>query len=69
MPETWEELSYFERRSCATKRRYKTEPPLPSMTFRAYHCSFCDGWHLASRFKRNGLQYDEQGNPVIPRAR
>lgn len=49
---SWEELSDFERRSCATKRRYKSEPPLPSMAFRAYHCGFCGGWHLASRFKQ-----------------
>jgi hypothetical protein len=50
-PANWNELSDFERRSYATKRRYKTEPPLPSMMFRAYACSFCGGWHLASRFK------------------
>lgn len=48
----WNELSEFERRSCAMKRRYKVEPPLPSIAFRAYHCEFCKGWHLASRFKK-----------------
>lgn len=48
-------------RSCVTKRRYKVEPPLPNMTFYAYRCSFCQGWHLAkkrdaaeSRVMRNG---------------
>jgi hypothetical protein len=63
----WEELSDFEIRSCATKRRY-IEPPLPSMAYRAYRCSFCDGWHLASKFKKNGLQYRKDGYPIIPRA-
>lgn len=47
----WNEMSDFERRSCATKRRFKSEPPLPSMAFRAYPCDFCGGWHLASRYK------------------
>lgn len=50
--ESWEELSNFERRSCATKRRYKSEPPLPSMMFRTYACTVCGGWHLASRYKK-----------------
>jgi hypothetical protein len=61
---TWNDLSDFERRSCATKIRYKREPPLPSMAVRAYKCSFCDGWHLASRYKdrrRIQLWSDEAG--------
>lgn len=59
---TWERRSDFERRSCLTKRRYKTEPPLPSMMFRAYPCDFCQGWHLASRYKKraNGELENDQ---------
>ena len=48
----WNELSDFERRSCATKRRYKVEPPLPSMMFRSYHYDVCNGWHLAPHLWR-----------------
>jgi hypothetical protein len=47
----WSELTEAERR-CAMKHRYKHEPPLPSMMFRAYKCPFCEGWHLASKYKR-----------------
>jgi hypothetical protein len=39
-------LGTFEYRSCISKRRYSVEPPLPNLTFRAYPCSFCNGWHL-----------------------
>jgi hypothetical protein len=47
----WLEASAFERRSCLGKRRWPREPPLPSMMFRAYACSFCGGWHLATRLE------------------
>lgn len=39
----------FEVRSCASKQRFSREPPLPNMTFRAYPCAVCGGWHLATR--------------------
>lgn len=46
----WEQLSEFERRSCATKKRYKVEPHC-RFDERAYPCNICGGWHKASRFK------------------
>lgn len=45
----WLQASDFELRSCLQKRRYSREPALPSMMFRAYHCGFCGGWHLATK--------------------
>lgn len=39
----------FLLRSCAMKRRYPIEPPLPDMTWRAYPCGFCNGWHLTRK--------------------
>lgn len=55
----WDQLSEFEIRSCATKRRFKSEPPLPSMAYRSYPCDFCGGWHLASRYKKPGSWKDK----------
>lgn len=47
-PQLGTEMSVFEWRSCASKRRYAAEPVPPSIAFYSYHCRFCDGWHLAT---------------------
>ena len=64
----WNELSDFERRSCATKKRYAIEPST-TMAYRAYACNFCGGWHIASRYKKSAIRYNKDGAPIVPRSR
>lgn len=61
----WNELSYFELRSCATKKRFSCEPPLPNMMFRAYACSVCGGWHLATKKKYQKLRRQPSPDPRL----
>lgn len=46
----------FRYWSCVRKKWFRTqaqaESAIINMTMRAYHCGFCDGWHLAT--KREG---------------
>lgn len=54
-PVNWEQIDYFVRRSCATKKRFARKPKA-SVRFKVYACSFCGGWHLTSRYKKPRVQ-------------
>lgn len=42
---------------CTSKRRYETRRAAlwfgRALAQRAYHCPYCDGWHLTSSDRRN----------------
>jgi hypothetical protein len=58
-------MTDFEWRSCASKKRYPVEPPLPNMAWRAYPCDFCKGWHLTSGNKNGDVSYTPEGSPPL----
>jgi len=56
-----------EQRSCLRKQRFDTCPEVgPTMT--AYACTYCGGWHRATKKDRtNGdVRYTEEGWPIVP---
>ena len=48
-----ESLRRFRKRSCERKKWFRTralaESGIYIMGTYAYHCQFCDGWHLATK--------------------
>lgn len=56
-----DEMTRYQRkflfRSCVLKRRYSIEPPLSDMTWRAYPCRFCNGWHVTRK------KISDEGSP------
>lgn len=58
----------FEQRSCLRKTRYEVQPMYDRKNMYSYACSFCGGWHLATKRERKSgdVTYTDEGWPVVP---
>lgn len=54
-----------EQRSCLRKRRFDTCPEV-GPTMEAYPCTYCGGWHKATKNKCGDVSYTDEGWPIVP---